>query len=98
VILLGGFIWEVVMEVMIDGWPYVPAFKLDRKQTKCTLGEALNAYRVAASLSLTEASERACISKTYLWEIEAGKATDPSFAIVSRLAKVYGVDLNMLAE
>jgi transcriptional regulator with XRE-family HTH domain len=86
------------MEVLIDGCRYLPAFKLDRKRTKCTLGNALSAYRIAAGLSLSEAASRAQISKTYLWEIEAGKAEAPSFAIVARLAKVYGVDLNMLAE
>lgn len=86
------------MEVLINGCRYLPAFRLDRKSTPCPLGEALKTYRMVAGLSLTEASTQAHISKTYLWEIEAGKATDPSFAIVARLAKVYGVDLNLLAE
>jgi transcriptional regulator with XRE-family HTH domain len=86
------------MEVIIDGCKYVPVFQFDRWQTESTLGSRLAAFRRAASLSLAEASQCAQISKTYLGEIEAGKATDPSFAIVVRLAKVYGVDLNLLAK
>jgi transcriptional regulator with XRE-family HTH domain len=90
------------MEVIIDGRRYVPSVELPsgfRAPSRINpLGSLVATYREANSLSLQEAANRAGVSKTYLWEIETGKATDPPFAIIVRLARAYGINLNTLAE
>ncbi len=83
------------MEVRINGIRYVPMLTLPESPGR--LSEVLRSHREHARLSLDEASLKADISKTYLWELETGKATDPSYAIVVRLARLYGVSLESLA-
>ncbi len=81
---------------MIDGVQYV-AKSRGIASTDTTLGEVLASLRKASRYNLDEASQKSSISRTYLWELESGNATDPSFAIIVRLAKLYGVDLEGLA-
>ncbi len=83
------------MEVRIDGVRYVPVPYLAPAQG--SLAFILRNYREINRLTLDEAAQQASVSKTYLWELERGEATDPSFAIIARLAKLYGANLESLA-
>jgi transcriptional regulator with XRE-family HTH domain len=85
------------MEVIIDGTRYVPSSQLILERAGECIGMTLADCRKVSKWSLASAASQAGISKTYLWEIETGKATDPSFAIVVRLLRVYGINLNVLA-
>lgn len=63
-----------------------------------TLAARLNLFRGRCGLSLDAAAEKAGISKTYLWELEAD--TDgqkkPSADVLSRLAAAYSTTLSEL--
>ncbi len=83
------------MDVRIDGVRYVPVPFL--APTQASLALMLRNYREINRLTLEEASQQAGVSKTYLWELERGEAVDPSFAIVVRLARLYGANLESLA-
>lgn len=82
------------MKVFIDGIEYVPVRPVRKSRA---LGETFRALRASSRQTLDEVSTAAGISRTYLWEIEAGKASDPSFSIVARLARHYGVSLDEIA-
>jgi transcriptional regulator with XRE-family HTH domain len=82
------------VKVEIDGITYVP------KQTyganlPVTLAHTLRMLRTG---TLVEVASATGISKTYLCQLEKGRATDPSFSIVVRLARHYGVSLDELAN
>jgi len=55
-------------------------------------GKRCKALRAAADLTQQEAAARAGIAITYLQIVERG-TTNPSLAILSALAKTYGVSL-----
>ena len=84
------------MNVTIDGVPYYPKPRLP-KGKPCRLGEQLRFSRETNRWSLDEVSRKTRLSKTYLWELEKGAATDPSFSVIVRLAKLYGIELDVLA-
>lgn len=87
------------MEVLIDGQRYVLEAPITNLARDKTLGAILAAYREGATWdSLESAAAKVGISKTYLWELEHDKAAAPSFWIVVRLAKLYGVSLDVLAQ
>jgi transcriptional regulator with XRE-family HTH domain len=48
-------------------------------------------------MTLDKLAGRCGISKTYLWEIENGTATSPSFAIVVRIARATHVPIEAFA-
>ncbi len=84
------------MDVRIDGVRYVATSPY--QWNGCfTLGAILREHRELSRLSLDHAALQSDISKTYLWELETGAANDPSFAIVVRLARLYGISLDVLA-
>ncbi len=84
------------MEVRIDGIRYV-AVEPYRSNGCATISSLLRDYRKVSRLSLDEASHKAGVSKTYLHELETGASNDPSFSIVVRLARLYGISLDVLA-
>lgn len=83
------------MKVTIDGVEYVPRRPCPKG---LPIGEAFRALRESSRETLDEVAGSVGVSKTYLWEIEAGKADAPGFAIVARLARHYGVSLDELAK
>ncbi len=85
------------MEVRIDGVRYV-AVEPYRSNGCATISSLLRDHRKVSRLTLEEASHQAGISKTYLHELETGSANDPSFSIVVRLARLYGINLDVLAS
>ncbi len=85
------------MQVLIDGVEYVPKGR-PGPVAGIPFGEVLKGFRENHRWSLDEAANKAGISKTYLWELESGKAADPSFRVAARLAKIYCIDLAYLAS
>lgn len=84
--------------VMIDGVLYVPEknTKAKKKQFR-SLGDAMKKGRENLGLSLGRAADRAGISRSHLLTIEKDEA-EPSLWIASRLARLYGLDLNILGD
>ena len=85
--------------VEIDGIRYVqaPAAR-PRKASRRRLRSVLRVAREPYGGALSEAADKAGVSKTYLWQLEAGKSTDPSFRVAARLARLYEIDLEYLAS
>ncbi len=83
------------MEVRIDGIRYV-AVQPYRSNSVATIGTLFRDHRKASRLSLDEASRQSGVSKTYLHELETGASNDPSFSIVVRLSRLYGISLDVL--
>ena len=80
------------MRVMIDGVVYVPKQDVPvGRWPRCSA----SADSGSANHS-TVCRRRSGSAKPTYREIESGKAADPSFAIVSRLARYYGVSLDSL--
>ena len=61
-----------------------------------TFGERLRSRREADERSLAWVARKAGISKTYLWELERGRADSPSALVLERLADLFGVTMDEL--
>lgn len=61
-----------------------------------TIGIRLTALREARDLTLQDVANRAGLSKTRVWEIEQGRAKNPTIDTAIRLAKALGVSLDDL--
>jgi transcriptional regulator with XRE-family HTH domain len=83
-----------MMKVEINGIIYVPK-RTYEASLPATLAHALRKLR---SGTLDEVANAVGISTTYLCQLEKGRATDPSFSIVVRLARHYGISLDELAN
>jgi transcriptional regulator with XRE-family HTH domain len=82
------------MKVIIDGIRYFPEQKISFKDG---FGMALLMARKKLKYTLENASEEMGCSKSFLWELENEKAT-PSLKMASKIAKVYGIDLQLMAD
>ncbi|PLR84025.1 transcriptional regulator [Bacillus canaveralius] len=60
------------------------------------IGKNIYEIRKKRGLSLTELAERACISKSYLSNIERNLNQNPSIQVMNKLALALDVDLNTL--
>ncbi len=58
-----------------------------------SLGFRLTHLRLAKGQSLQEVADAVGVSKAHIWELEKGRADNPSMALVSRLADHFGVSL-----
>ena len=47
-------------------------------------------------LSLQEVADRADMSKSYIWELEQGRARNPTVDTAVRLARAFGVSLDYM--
>ena len=54
--------------------------------------------RARSGLSLGKVARRVACSKAHLWELEKGKTSNPSLNLANRLAGLYGVSLDYLAN
>lgn len=61
-----------------------------------TFGQRIRDSRQSRGLSLDWVAGEAGISKTYLWEMEKGKADAPSAQVLERLADVFGTTMDHL--
>lgn len=58
-----------------------------------TVAERLKAKRLELEMTLDQVASEAGITRQYLGYIESRKRKDPSFRIMARIAKVYGLNL-----
>jgi transcriptional regulator with XRE-family HTH domain len=61
-------------------------------------GPALRRARRRRGLTQQQVAARAKLSQSFLSELETGQRGRPSFALIARLAKVLGIDLDELAK
>ena len=64
---------------------------------KLTLGEKIRRLRVEKEISLRGLAERACISHSFLSDIECGNRS-PSEPVLKRIARELGVKISDLRE
>jgi transcriptional regulator with XRE-family HTH domain len=62
------------------------------------LFETLKRFRTRSRKSLQEVAEEVEASKAYIWELETGRATNPSIELLKKLAKCLGVSVADLIE
>ena len=52
--------------------------------------------RKAHKMTLQEVADRGGLAKSYVWEIESGKNTNPSIAVLSKLCGALGCSLDQI--
>src|SRR5689334_2707110 len=57
------------------------------------LGERIKTLRVQKNLSLQDVAERVGASKAHIWELETGRARNPTIELVTNLARCFGVGI-----
>jgi transcriptional regulator with XRE-family HTH domain len=60
------------------------------------LGHRLTQLRLKKNQSLQDVADAVDVSKAHIWELEKGRADNPSMALVTRLADHFGVSVAML--
>ena len=60
------------------------------------LAARLNQLRLRKGESLQEVATAVGVSKAHIWELEKGRAENPSMGLVARLAKHFGVSVAYL--
>lgn len=63
-----------------------------------TLGEEVKAARAHSRMSLQDVADAAGFTKSHVWEVEAGRARNPTIGFVSGLSKALGVPFLRLAQ
>ncbi len=63
-----------------------------------TVGRRINELRLAREQSLQDVAGSVGVSKTHIWELEKGRADNPSMALVTRLADHFGVSIRFLVD
>ena len=64
-----------------------------------TLGSRLRALRIKKGNSLQKVADAVEASKAHVWELEAGRSTNPSIDLLTRLAKYFEVSIaNLVGE
>lgn len=61
-----------------------------------SLATRITRLRRAKAESLQEVAEAVGVSKPHIWEIEKGRAKNPSMALVTKLADHFGVSVTYL--
>lgn len=61
-----------------------------------TFADRLQAMRKAAGLTLYQLAEKTGLSKTYLWELESGAASNPSGDVLLALSRELGQTVDWL--
>ena len=61
-----------------------------------SLGARITKLRLKARQSLQEVADAVCVSKAHIWELEKGRADNPSMGLVTRLADHFGVSVAFL--
>src|SRR4051812_32542471 len=70
-----------------------------RRRRHMALAERMTRLRVAKGESLQDVATAAGVSKAHIWELEKGRADNPSMALVTRLADHFGVSVaHMVGE
>jgi transcriptional regulator with XRE-family HTH domain len=61
------------------------------------IGARLYGLRQASGESLQAVADAVGVSKAHVWELEKGRSRNPSFDLVRKLAKHYGVSVDVIA-
>ena len=61
------------------------------------IGERLFSLRQKTGESLQAVADSVGVSKAHVWELEKGRSANPSFDLVQKLAKHFGVSVDVLA-
>jgi len=61
-----------------------------------TLGAKIKALRLKKNKSLQDIATEVDASKNHIWDLETGKARNPSFELLTKLAKSLGVSVTEL--
>jgi transcriptional regulator with XRE-family HTH domain len=69
---------------------------MSEEEVTKTIARNAKGLRKRMGLTLQEVAERAGIAKSYVWELEQGKQTNPSIAILMGLAKGLGCSVDGL--
>lgn len=62
-----------------------------------SLAERLRELRAKKTVSLQAVADAIGVSKPHVWELEKGKAKNPSLDLLKKIADFYGVTLDYLA-
>ncbi len=62
------------------------------------LGERIHRLRLKADQSLQDVAAATVTTKAHIWQIEKGRAKNPSMALVRRLADHFKVSLSYLVD
>lgn len=65
---------------------------------KPTIGDMIRTARESKGLSLSDAAKRIGVSKGYLWEIEAGRFTNPTISVAAGMRRVLGLSAKKLLD
>lgn len=60
------------------------------------IGERLHSLRQKSGQSLQAVADAVGISKAHIWELEKGHSKNPSFELVQKLAKHFGITIDAL--
>jgi transcriptional regulator with XRE-family HTH domain len=60
------------------------------------LGSKLTGLRLKKGQSLQSVADAVGVSKAHIWELEKGRADNPSMGLVERLADHFGVSISFL--
>ncbi|NBC29367.1 MAG: helix-turn-helix domain-containing protein [Spirochaetes bacterium] len=61
------------------------------------IGERLFSLRQKSGESLQQLADAVGVSKAHVWELEKGHSKNPSFELVRKLARHFGVSVDVLA-
>ncbi len=60
------------------------------------IGERLFSLRQKTEESLQDVADKVGASKAHVWELEKGRSKNPSFDLVRKLAKHFGVSIEVI--
>jgi transcriptional regulator with XRE-family HTH domain len=60
------------------------------------LGARITELRIKRNESLQDVADAVGVSKAHIWELEKGRAQNPSMGLVTRLADHFGISVAML--
>ena len=63
-----------------------------------SVGHRIGKLRLVRKESLQEVADAVGVSKAHIWELEKGRADNPSMALVTRLADHFGVSIRFLVD
>lgn len=62
------------------------------------IGSRLRSYREKRGLSLGQAASVAGLSKAHIWELEIGRAENPTITTLLLLCRTYGISIHTLLK
>ena len=63
-----------------------------------SLGDTIRKLRIEKRLSPGQLAKRSDVSRPYLWQLESGGKTNPSFDVLEKLARALGVTVSDFSQ